>query len=136
MLSQIYLKKGDVQISELKSMIDDTKQKDLSVTVYYNTLKVWWQELDLYQHIEVESTAYATRLAKMIERDQIFDLLPGLNPQLDHVRGQILGKYPFPSLHEVYSYVRSKESRRGCHDGTRSTREFNTQYSEGQQSQT
>ncbi|RVW74379.1 hypothetical protein CK203_056811 [Vitis vinifera] len=110
-------------------MIDDTKQKDLSVTVYYNTLKVWWQELDLYQHIEVESTAYATRLAKMIERDQIFDLLPGLNPQLDHVRGQILGKYPFPSLHEVYSYVRSKESRRGCHDGTSSTREFNTQYS-------
>ena len=40
MLSQIYLKKGDVQISELKTMIHDTKQKDLSVTVYYNTLKV------------------------------------------------------------------------------------------------
>nr|CAN82608.1 hypothetical protein VITISV_034247 [Vitis vinifera] len=84
LLGKFELKKGDVQISELKSMIDDTKQKDLSVTVYYNTLKVWWQELDLYQHIEVESTAYATRLAKMIERDQIFDLLPGLNPQLDH----------------------------------------------------
>ena len=40
-VSQTYSKKGDVtQIYELKTIIHNTKQKDLSVTVYYNTLKV------------------------------------------------------------------------------------------------
>ena len=42
------------------------------MTTYYNTLKVLWQELDLYQHIEMESTANATRLAEMIKQDRIF----------------------------------------------------------------
>ncbi|RVW45040.1 hypothetical protein CK203_067511 [Vitis vinifera] len=67
-VSQTYSKKGDSGwIYELKTMIHDKKQKDLSVTTYYNiTLKV---------------------------------------------RGQILGKYPLPSLHEVHSYVHSEESR-------------------------
>ena len=73
-VSQTYSKKGDSGwIYELKTMIHDKKQKDLSVTTYYNiTLKVLWQELDLYQPIEMESAADATRLVEMIEWDQIF----------------------------------------------------------------
>ena len=65
---QTYSKKGDVaQIYELKTIIHNTKQKDLSVIAYYNRLKVLWQELDLYQHIEMESAADATRLVEIIE---------------------------------------------------------------------
>ena len=65
---QTYSKKGDVaQIYELKTIIHNTKQKDLSVIAYYNRLKVLWQELDLYQHIEMESAADETRLVEIIE---------------------------------------------------------------------
>ena len=72
-VSQRYSKKWDAtQIYELKTLIHVTEQKGLSMTTYYNTLKVLWQELDLYQHIEMESTANATRLAEMIKQDRIF----------------------------------------------------------------
>ena len=38
---QTYSKKGNVtQIYELKTMIHKTKKKDLTVTTYYNTLKM------------------------------------------------------------------------------------------------
>ncbi|RVW15393.1 hypothetical protein CK203_082650 [Vitis vinifera] len=111
-VSQTYSKKGDTaQIHELKTMIYDTKQKDLSVIAYYNTLKVLRQELDLYQHIEMEYALDATRLAKMIEQDQIFNLLAGLNPQLDREEVKYLENILF---HPYMKFIPmcSEESRR------------------------
>ena len=111
-MSQTYSKKGDTaQIHELKTMIYDTKQKDLSVIAYYNTLKVLRQELDLYQHIGMEYALDATRLAKMIEQDQIFNLLAGLNPQLDREEVKYLENILF---HPYMKFIPmcSEESRR------------------------
>ena len=65
-VSQTYLKKGKTtRIYELKTMIHNTKQKDLTVTTYYNTLKILWQELDLCQHFEMESTTNASMLVEL-----------------------------------------------------------------------
>nr|CAN84009.1 hypothetical protein VITISV_036135 [Vitis vinifera] len=85
--------------------------KDLSVIAYYNTLKVLRQELDLYQHIEMEYALDATRLAKMIEQDQIFNLLAGLNPQLDREEVKYLENILF---HPYMKFIPmcSEESRR------------------------
>ena len=112
-VSQTYSKKGNTtQIYELKTMIHNTKQKNLTITTYHNTLKILWQELDLHQHFEMESTADASMLVKLFQRDRVFDFLAGLKPELDEVRSRVLGKEPLPCLSEVYSYVHSEESRR------------------------
>ncbi|RVW78873.1 hypothetical protein CK203_043121 [Vitis vinifera] len=60
----------------------------------------------------MESTADASMLVKLLQRDRVFDFLAGLKPELDEVRSRVLGKEPLPCLSEVYSYVHSEESRR------------------------
>ena len=44
-----------------------------------------------------------TRLKKIMEQERVFELLAGLNPELDQVRG-------LPSIREVYAYVIGEES--------------------------
>ncbi|RVW27189.1 hypothetical protein CK203_092569 [Vitis vinifera] len=79
-----YSKKGDVaQVFGLKNKIHGTKQGELTITAYYNTLKVLWHEMDIYQHIETESPKDAAKLANLFERRRIFEFLTGLNPKLD-----------------------------------------------------
>ncbi|KAL6347228.1 hypothetical protein AAG906_013664 [Vitis piasezkii] len=46
-----------------------------------------------------------TRLKKIMEQERVFELLAGLNPELDQVRG-------LPSIREVYAYVIGEESHR------------------------
>lgn len=54
----------------------------------------------------------AAVLKNFIEKDRIYDLLAGLNPEFDQVRIQILGKRDTPSLEETISLIRAEESRR------------------------
>ena len=42
----------------------------------------------------------------------MYDFLASLKPESDRVRNGVLGKEPFPCFSEVYSYVRSQESKR------------------------
>ncbi|RVW35205.1 Retrovirus-related Pol polyprotein from transposon RE1 [Vitis vinifera] len=53
-----------------------------------------------------------TRLKKIMEQERVFEFLAGLNPELDQVRVQKLGKEPLPSIREVYAYVIGEESHR------------------------
>ena len=57
------------------------KQWLLSVTEYYDMLEGLWLELDHYQQFTVESVA--VQLQKLIEEDENFAFLAGLNPELD-----------------------------------------------------
>ncbi|CBI21265.3 unnamed protein product, partial [Vitis vinifera] len=57
-----------------------------------------WSSLDLYQHIEMESAADATRLLEMIEWDQIFGFFGWIKSTIGsayQVRGRILGVSQF-----------------------------------------
>ena len=53
-----------------------------------------------------------TKLQKWIENERIYDFLAGLDPELDQIRVQVLGKDPFPILRGAYAYVQSEELRR------------------------
>ena len=46
------------------------------------------------------------------ENDRVYMFLANLNRNLDEVRGKILGQKPLPSIREVFSKVRCKETRR------------------------
>ena len=85
-VTKTYSKKGNAaRIFKLKTTIHNTKQWDQSVTVYYNNLMMVWQELDLLQHFEMVAHEDAATIAEVLERDQAFDFLAGLRPELDEV---------------------------------------------------
>ena len=81
-VTHTYSKQGDAaQVFELMNRIHATKQGELIVKSYYNTLKVLWHEVDIYQHIEIfikkkkknqhiemESPKDATKLVNLFER--------------------------------------------------------------------
>ena len=48
----------------------------------------------------------------MLKKERTFDFLQGLNPNLDEVRGRLLGMKPFPTLRELFAEVRREENRK------------------------
>ncbi|KAH7543907.1 hypothetical protein JRO89_XS15G0058600 [Xanthoceras sorbifolium] len=64
-----YSKEGNAsQIFELKKAIHNSKQGNLSVTIYYTNLQVLWQELDVYQHWARSFAQDAAKLAEILQR--------------------------------------------------------------------
>lgn len=49
-----------------------------------------------------------------IDKEYVYDFLIGLNIENDHIRAQVLGREPFPSLRQTYSHVQQEESRRNA----------------------
>lgn len=71
-----------------------------------------WQEIDLFYEIGWACPTDAEKYQKMLERERTFDFLHGLNPDLDEVRGRLLGVKPFTTLCESFAEVRREESRK------------------------
>lgn len=61
------------------------------------------KELDYYQYFQAKCLDNATKMQKMADNKLVFDFLVGL-VGLD-VRIQLLGRDPFPTLKQTYSYV-------------------------------
>ncbi|CAN1766628.1 hypothetical protein LINPERHAP1_LOCUS10007 [Linum perenne] len=87
-------------------------QGDLTVTAYFNALKRIWLDLDTFHDYEWESTRDANYYRSMVNKDQVFKFLSGLNDDLDEVRGRIIAQKPLPKLGEAFSEVRREETRR------------------------
>ncbi|CAN1814478.1 hypothetical protein LINPERHAP1_LOCUS27141 [Linum perenne] len=87
-------------------------QGDLTVTAYFNALKGIWLDLDTFHDYEWESTRDANHYRSMVNKDQVFKFLSGLNDDLDEVRGRIIAQKPLPKLGEAFSEVRREETRR------------------------
>ncbi|CAL9013295.1 unnamed protein product [Prunus brigantina] len=114
-VSQTYSEGGcDAQIYELKRRIQATTQQGKTLETYFNSLQALWQELDYYQPCDMKCSNDTAALKKRIEKERTFEFLAGLNPDLDQVRTQVLGKDPFPYLREAYAYVRAQALRRSA----------------------
>jgi len=48
----------------------------------------------------------------MLEKERVFDFLHEHNKDLDEVHGRLLDSKPFPSIHEAFVEIRTKESRK------------------------
>lgn len=72
-----------------------------------------WEELEHYTIYQPSYGKDATESQKHVEEIQIFEFLASLNSEYEHVRVQILGKEPLPSLNEVYLYIHKEERHRG-----------------------
>jgi hypothetical protein len=99
-------------IYEIKTKLSMTKQGNMMVIEYYNTIKSFWLELDYYQDFKMQCSDDAMILKNYVERERIFEFLAGLNIEFDQMRVQILEKESLPSLNEVFSVIRAEEGRR------------------------
>lgn len=97
---------------EIKGIHHDLRQGDLTVTGYFTTLNLYWQQLDVLNTLTWSCSADGKQYKRLLETDRIYKFLLGLNQDLDEVRVRILGTKPMPTLREVFSEVRREESRR------------------------
>jgi len=99
------------QLCELRDQARDFKQGSMNVTEYYTTLTKPWQELDLFEPNDWCGECLE-KYVKLVEKTRTYDFLPGLNKDLDEVRGRMIGIRPLPQVEEVFVEVRREESRR------------------------
>ena len=100
------------QIFQIKTQLWQMKQGTREVTAYYTDMSGLWQELDLNVDQEWDCAGDNMRFKRRLEDERVFEFLAGLNPELDDVRGRILGRRPLPSTREVFAEVRREEKRR------------------------
>ncbi|CAN1190788.1 hypothetical protein LINPERHAP2_LOCUS40694 [Linum perenne] len=91
---------------------DEDNQSQYYELSYFNALKGIWLDLDTFHDYEWESTRDANHYRSMVNKDQVFKFLSGLNDDLDEVRGRIIAQKPLPKLGEAFSEVRREETRR------------------------
>ncbi|XP_073057369.1 uncharacterized protein [Primulina eburnea] len=101
-----------IELFHIESILQDLRQGEQSVTVYFTTLTRYWQQLDLFQSYQWKCADDSAFFRQIIETKRIFKFLMGLNKTLDDVRGRILGTKPLPALREIFSEVRREESRK------------------------
>ncbi|KAL5736785.1 hypothetical protein ACOSP7_031220 [Xanthoceras sorbifolium] len=100
------------EIFEIKSVLHDLRQGDLTMTQYFNTLNRHWQQLDVFEELEWKCTEDSIKYKKVVENERIFKCLLGLNKNLDKVRGRVLSTKPLPSIREAFSEVQREKSRK------------------------
>ncbi|PIN09881.1 hypothetical protein CDL12_17541 [Handroanthus impetiginosus] len=89
----------------IRNKVHGTKQGEMTISQYFSKLSRLWQELEYYQDFQADYTGDAGKLQKLIEKEWVYDFLASLNNEYDHIRVQVHGKTPFPSLEQAYSYV-------------------------------
>ncbi|GAV70419.1 UBN2_3 domain-containing protein, partial [Cephalotus follicularis] len=99
-------------IFEIKGILIDLTQGEMTITDYFNALIRYWQQLDMLEDIKWHCPEDNQQYKKILEKERIYKFLLGLNKELDEVRGRILSIKLLPSVCEVFSEVRREESRR------------------------
>ncbi|RVX15344.1 Maspardin [Vitis vinifera] len=70
-------------IFEIKSILQDLRQGDSTVTEYFNILTRYWQQLDIYEELVWKCPKDGLLYKKVIEKERIYKFLLGLNKNLD-----------------------------------------------------
>ncbi|BAT78439.1 hypothetical protein VIGAN_02111500 [Vigna angularis var. angularis] len=97
---------------ELQCKIFNAKQGNLTVTDYYNSLKVLWAEWDRIEILKIKKNVDSITFAQSVDRDRIFKFLSGLTCEYNDVRDKILSNKKLPGLMEVFYAVRGEETER------------------------
>ncbi|MFV0960728.1 hypothetical protein QML37_30600, partial [Klebsiella pneumoniae] len=103
------------RIYHLSQKKANLKKGPSPISEYLGVFKSIWDEMDVYAPI----TNDLAQAKKLRDQDRIFEVLAGLPPDFEHLRGQILMSNDLPSLSSVFSMLIREESRRkamGIHD--------------------
>ena len=100
------------EVFGIKSVLYELRQRDMSVTDYFNALTCQWQQLDILEEKSWKCSEDSQQYKKIVEKDRVYQFLLGLNKDLDNMRGRILSIKPLPSVKEVFLKVHREESRK------------------------
>ncbi|XP_040987640.1 uncharacterized protein LOC121235357 [Juglans microcarpa x Juglans regia] len=103
------------RIFQLTKSISSLTQDDDSVSQYYNKLKSFWDELEIYEPIPSCTCGAVKTLMDYTHRSKVMQFLMGLNDSYDSIRAQILLNDLLLALNRVLSLVQQKERHRQLH---------------------
>ena len=83
----------------------------MDVIQYFDIFNKVWQEIDLFNDCEWSSAKDGERYKKIVDKEQNFDVLHGLNKELDKIQRQPLRTKPQPSIDEIWAEVKREQ----CH---------------------
>ena len=105
-VNQMYSDLGNQsQVYEPTLKLGEIQQGEESVTKYFSSLKLLWQDLDLFNDYEWKSTNDANHYKQTVEAHRIYKFLARLDVEFDEVRGRIIGRLPLPKISEVFAEV-------------------------------
>lgn len=93
------------RIFQLIKSISSLTQDDTSVSQYYNQLKGFWDELEIYEPMSIRSCGVVKTLLGYSHKSRVIQLLMELDISYDSVRAQILLHDPLLPLNRVLSLV-------------------------------
>ncbi|XP_040996208.1 uncharacterized protein LOC121242410 [Juglans microcarpa x Juglans regia] len=103
------------RIFQLSKSISSLTQEDDFVSQYYNKLKCFWDELEIYEPMPICTCGSVKTLLEYTHKNKVMQFLMGLNDSFDSIRAQILLHDPLPTLNRVLSIVQQEERRRQLH---------------------
>ncbi|KAF5460339.1 hypothetical protein F2P56_020217 [Juglans regia] len=98
-----------LRIFQLTKSISSSTQNTDSISQYYNKLKSYWDELEIYEPMSACTCRVVNTLLESIHRGKVMQFLMGLDDSFDSVRAQILLYDPLPPLNHVLSLVQQEE---------------------------
>ena len=104
--------KNTSELFEIKGILYDLRQGELTITQDFNALNRYWKQRDTFDDAKFGYLECSSKYKKIIEKERIFKFLFGLNKNLDEVRGRVFGIKPLPLIREVFSKIKREEIRK------------------------
>ncbi|KAF5465955.1 hypothetical protein F2P56_015918 [Juglans regia] len=96
-------------IFQLTKAISSLVQDVDYVSIYYNTLKSYWDELEIYEPMPLCTCGSVKILTDYNHRSKVMQFLMGLQDSYDSIRAQMLLYDSLPTLNRVLSLIQQEE---------------------------
>lgn len=97
------------KLYQLKTAISNLKQENLSVTIYYMSLKSLWDKLHSIVPAEPCICGASKIIIERHARDRAIEFLQGLHDRFSHIHSQILLIEPTPLTEKMFNLVKQEE---------------------------
>lgn len=109
-LKERFGKENASRAYELRRIITTIQQGNMTVSSYYTKLRGVWDEIRSISQIPTCSCKGCKceinkEIARLHDKEHLYDFLMGLNEEFNAVRTQILSSSPLPTLNAAYHLV-------------------------------
>ena len=99
------------QVYDLRHRVIRMKQAGGSIEKYYNNLRGLWREIDFHRPNPMDCAMDIQKYNLILQEDQVYTFLDGLDDRLDKTRSDVLQLKPFPTVEQAYAHVICEEIR-------------------------
>jgi hypothetical protein len=93
------------QVYDLKRRVTRMKQSGEPIETYYNCLQGVWREIDFRRPNLMECVYHIQKYNTLLQEDQVYTFLDGLDDRLDKIKSDVLQLKSFPTVEQAYAYV-------------------------------